>query len=213
VLGKAYRAAYRNAYGEAAFKPYTHMTRHLEQCQMRVQYDLMRYSCQGQEHYGKLMKQIVRGQTNNRLGNKSMKKGSSEETYGVSYVEQAAQVIAYRKSLNQAVPVKRSEYSVQKKHIQQWAAEQKKSKSKKSKKSKSKKSRSKKSRSKGNSNSSTCAIGKPLSAAKTKQVAAAAKSRETRRTMKQQGTWAAHHMPLSGYKVEAAAPAAIANMP
>ena len=66
VLAKAYRKAYKNAYGKGAFAPYTHMTRHLQRCQERVQYDLAKYSCQGQEHYGKILKQIVRTQTNNR---------------------------------------------------------------------------------------------------------------------------------------------------
>ena len=101
-----YRRDYRRAYGNAGFKPYTHMTRHLGDCQRRVQYDLHRYSCEAQEHYGKVVKTVVTQQTNYRLGKKNL-----AGKYTTSYIQQAMQVLLHRKKLNMEVQVRKSEYS------------------------------------------------------------------------------------------------------
>ena len=94
LLAKAYRTAYKNAYGKAAFSPYTHMTQHLKANQLRVRYDLSKYSCQGQEHYGKIMKTLVKTQTNFRLGGKKQKKDSNgNEEYEKCYVQQSVEAI------------------------------------------------------------------------------------------------------------------------
>ena len=82
------------------------MTMHLEECQRRVQYDLRRYNCQSQEHYGKIAKTTVKTQTNYRLGRKDHK-----GKYSKSYVQQMVEVMLHRKQLNMAVPVRPSEYS------------------------------------------------------------------------------------------------------
>ena len=115
ISARAYRLAFKNAYGVSAFKPYTHITRHLEAHQLRVQYDLSRYSGQAQEHYGKIQKSIVKTQTNFAMGSKK-KNGE----FNKSYVQQGAEVMLHRKSLNQEVPVRGTDYSVGKKQIEQW---------------------------------------------------------------------------------------------
>ena len=101
-----YRRDYRRAYGNGCFKPYTHMTRHLGDCQRRVQYDLHRYSCESQEHYGKVMKTTVTKQTNYRLGKKNL-----HGKYTPSYIQQAMQVVLHRKQLMAQIPVRASDYS------------------------------------------------------------------------------------------------------
>jgi hypothetical protein len=125
ILSKAYRTAYKNAYDVDAFAPYTHMTCHLEEQQLRVQYDLAKYSCQAQEHYGKVMKQLVKNHSNFRLGQKSKRQGMENAEFEKSYIQQGAEHMAYRKQLNTDVPVRGSEYSVQKKHIQEWVWDRK----------------------------------------------------------------------------------------
>ena len=116
---KQYRTAYREAYGNGCFKPYTHMVRHLGDCQRRVQYDLHRYSCQSQEHYGKIAKTLVKTQTNFRLGKKNMK-----GKFTTSYIEQVMRIMVYRKKLNMKVPVRKSEYSRRKNRQRQQQREQ-----------------------------------------------------------------------------------------
>ena len=59
-----WRDKYILAFTEDAAKPYTHMALHFAPCQRRVQHDLVRYSCQPQEHWGKIVKFIVRHRTN-----------------------------------------------------------------------------------------------------------------------------------------------------
>ena len=83
------------------------MTRHLGDCQRRVQYDLHRHSsCEAQEHYGKVVKTVVTQQTNYRLGKKNL-----AGKYTTSYIQQAMQVLLHRKKLNMEVQVRKSEYS------------------------------------------------------------------------------------------------------
>ena len=164
------------------------MTQHLEQCQLRVQYDLARYSCEGQEHYGKILKQIVKMQTNFRMGSKSKKKirtgkdkGKLEESFDKSYIEQAAAIMAYRKHLNGQVAVKPSEYSIQKRDIQEWTRECKEHQKKKTKppvpKTKAKRKRR-------------------------RQVKKAVKKKLDRRTTTQNSQWMKTHTPQSKLKVE-----------
>ena len=114
TLALAYRIAYKNAYGKDAFKPYSHMTRHLKDCQLRVQYDLSRYSCQGQEHYGKIMKTLIKGHTNHRLGK------NAKGDFAKSYIQQAAEHMLLRKQLNEDVAVKNSAYASKKRQIAAW---------------------------------------------------------------------------------------------
>ena len=52
IATKMYRAAYRAAFGETAFKPYTHIGKHLSEHQTRLQYDVKDYSAEAQEHQG-----------------------------------------------------------------------------------------------------------------------------------------------------------------
>jgi hypothetical protein len=56
IATKMYRAAYRAAFGESAFKPYTHIGKHLSEHQTRLQYDVKDYSAEAQEHQGKITK-------------------------------------------------------------------------------------------------------------------------------------------------------------
>jgi hypothetical protein len=55
-----WRDSYMAAYTNTACKPHTHMSLHFAPCQRRLQHGLTRYSCQAQEHYGKIAKFIIR---------------------------------------------------------------------------------------------------------------------------------------------------------
>lgn len=181
TLALAYRTAYKNAYTKGAFKPYTHMTRHVEEQQLRVQYDLMRYSCQGQEHYGKVMKQLTKTMTNFKLGSTTIK-DAIDKTDGKarpmdkSYVQQIAEHAVYRKHLNSVVAVRGSEYSVQKRNIREWIDERKRLK-----------------RQQAMLSAPTTKRGK----LKRKQLIKSEQMKKERKTITQTDRWAPHHTPAS----------------
>lgn len=119
-----WRDAYTHAYGKKAAKPYTHMALHFEECQRRLQHDLVRYSCQAQEHYGKIAKSIVRLRTNGLLGKcvrrwkrkRVHKKGDELEctrstTISKGYVRQFVEEVAHGRELRRLVPVKPTAYN------------------------------------------------------------------------------------------------------
>jgi hypothetical protein len=62
IATKMYRAAYRAAFGKTAFKPSTHIGKHLSEHQTRLQYDIKDYSAEAQEHQGKIMKGFTKKQ-------------------------------------------------------------------------------------------------------------------------------------------------------
>jgi hypothetical protein len=62
IATKMYRAAYREAFGKTAFKPYTQIGKHLSEHQTRMQYDVKDYSAEAQEHQGKIMKGFTKKQ-------------------------------------------------------------------------------------------------------------------------------------------------------
>ena len=119
-LVEDWRDAYRHAFGADNCKPYTHMALHFAPCQRRVQHDLIRYSCQSQEHYGKIAKYIVRNRTNFLLGKKVKRwrrvEGKDElqlvqsDSISKGYVEQCVQQIAYKTHLKRVIPVKETEH-------------------------------------------------------------------------------------------------------
>ena len=106
LLAKVWRKAYRKAFLKTNFKPYTHMSHHLEACQQRVQYNLTKYGGQAQEHYGKVAKHIVRRMTNLQLG---VRKRSG--AFVKSYVQQTVEQLCWRKYLNQQIPVQPTDYA------------------------------------------------------------------------------------------------------
>jgi hypothetical protein len=125
-----WRDKYILAFTEDAAKPYTHMALHFAPCQRRVQHDLVRYSCQSQEHWGKIAKFIVRHRTNHQLGGNArrwhtvMVNGKRERKLlectrvvggevvdQKGYVEQTVQQMAWRLYLRRHVPVKETGYS------------------------------------------------------------------------------------------------------
>lgn len=106
---EVYRLRYAAAYGKSAFKPYTHMTAHLEEAQLAVEDDLMAYSGQAQEHFGKQFKFLVKTQTNHNIGGKN-KDGSLTS----SYIFQAAKTMMFRKRLRDTVPVPATDYMAKK---------------------------------------------------------------------------------------------------
>ena len=106
LLAKIWRKAYRKAFLKTNFKPYTHMSHHLEACQQRVQYNLTKYGGQAQEHYGKVAKHIVRRMTNLQLG---VRKRSG--AFVKSYVQQTVEQLCWRKYLNQQIPVQPTDYT------------------------------------------------------------------------------------------------------
>ena len=113
-----FRLAYLEAYGEAAFKPYTHMTMHLEEMQMHCQYDLVDYCGQSQEHYGKIIKGIIRRQSNHHLGKKEDGSNHSSSTM------QVAKNMAYRQELMDMVPVPLPDYTLKQLLKEEAGAEQ-----------------------------------------------------------------------------------------
>ena len=106
LLAKVWRKAYRKAFLKTNFKPYTHMSHHLEACQQRVQYNLTKYGGQAQEHYGKVAKHIVRRMTNLQLG---VRKRNG--AFVKSYVQQTVEQLCWRKYLNQQIPVQPTDYA------------------------------------------------------------------------------------------------------
>ena len=92
------------------------MALHFAPCQRRIQHDLIRYSCQSQEHYGKIAKYIVRNRTDFLLGKKVKRwrrvEGHKElqlvegDSISKGYVEQCIQQVAYKRYLKREVPVK-----------------------------------------------------------------------------------------------------------
>lgn len=102
------------------------MALHFANCQRRLQHDLIRYSCQSQEHYGKIAKSIVRNRTNGKLGTTERRwkrkrggaKGELELTMGdkitEGYVMQAVKQMAHRHEIDQKVVVKPSAYGLNK---------------------------------------------------------------------------------------------------
>ena len=103
-----FRELYQEAYGPKAFKPYTHMTMHIEEMQLNCQYDLIDYCGQSQEHYGKIMKNLIKHQCNHHLGKKE--DGSNKS----SSVMQVAKNMAYRQELMEIVPVPLPDYTLAK---------------------------------------------------------------------------------------------------
>ena len=99
LSAKKYRAAYRMAWGNEAFKPYTHITRHLHEFQRRLQYDLKDYSTEAQEHQGKVMKGHTKKNSNGRLS-KADKNGRK----AASYVQQASEQHQCKHAAEQAHP-------------------------------------------------------------------------------------------------------------
>jgi hypothetical protein len=63
-----YRRAFESAYGSGAFKPYTHMTKHLAEQQLRCNGDLIDYNGEATEHSGKEFKQALTQFTNGHKG-------------------------------------------------------------------------------------------------------------------------------------------------
>ena len=106
LSAKKYRAAYRMAWGNEAFKPYTHITRHLHEFQRRLQYDLKDYSTEAQEHQGKVMKGHTKKNSNGRLS-KADKNGKK----AASYVQQASEQHQCKLAAEQAHP-----YLIDQKH-------------------------------------------------------------------------------------------------
>jgi hypothetical protein len=82
------------------------MSVHLEEMQRNLEWDLVDYSGQAQEHYGKMCKSIIAGQTNHQLS--KVKKDGSKSA---SVVMQMAKNMMYRKHLMSIVPIPATEYS------------------------------------------------------------------------------------------------------
>ena len=97
---KAYRLAFKGAFGNAACRPYTHMSSHLGDKQRAVQSDLMDYSGEAVEHYGKEMKMVVRYKTNRKLG----KAATDDRAAEAGYLEQALTVLEVRKQVAAEFP-------------------------------------------------------------------------------------------------------------
>ena len=97
---KAYRLAFKGAFGKAACRPYTHMSSHLGDKQRAVQSDLMDYSGEAVEHYGKEMKMVVRYKTNRKLG----KAATDDRAAEAGYLEQALTVLEVRKQVAAEFP-------------------------------------------------------------------------------------------------------------
>jgi hypothetical protein len=121
-LTYAWREAYCTAFTEDAAKPYTHMALHFAQMQRRVQFDIVRYSCQSQEHYGKIVQYLVNNRTSKQLGiqnrrykrRKGGKKGELELVDGgqcKGYVQEAMEIHAWRQYLKRQLPVKGTDYN------------------------------------------------------------------------------------------------------
>jgi hypothetical protein len=122
-LTYAWRELYTKAFTGNAAKPYTHIALHFAEAQRRVQFDLVRYSCQSQEHYGKIAKHICRLRTNRQLGvvQRRWKKGRNHTTgdalvlegegIGKGYIEQCVEIMAWKQHLNRYFPVRGTDYS------------------------------------------------------------------------------------------------------
>ena len=93
-----YRAAYRAAFGETAFKPYTHIGKHLSEHQTRLQYDVKDYSAEAQEHQGKIMKGFTKKQ-NGRLS-----KADKNGVKGASYIQQSSEAYQVKVAAEVAHP-------------------------------------------------------------------------------------------------------------
>jgi hypothetical protein len=85
---RAYHLAFKGAFGNAACRPYTHMSSHLGDKRCAVQGDLMDYSGEAVEHHGKEMKMVVRYKTNRNLG----KVATDDRAAEAGYLEQASTV-------------------------------------------------------------------------------------------------------------------------
>ena len=81
-----YRRAFEAAYGSSAFKPYTHMTKHLAEQQRRCSTDLVDYNGESTEHVGKEMKTAVAQFTNKSPG----KAATATSARQAGFLEQAA---------------------------------------------------------------------------------------------------------------------------
>jgi hypothetical protein len=97
---RAYRLAFKGAFGNAACMPYTHMSSHLGDKQRAGQSDLMDYSGEAVEHYGKEMKMGVRYKTNRKLG----KATTDDRAAEAGYLEQALTVMEVRKQVAAEFP-------------------------------------------------------------------------------------------------------------
>jgi hypothetical protein len=93
-----YRAAYRAAFGKTAFKPYTHIGKHLSEHQTRLQYDVKDYSAEAQEHQGKIMKGFTKKQ-NGRLS-----KADKNGVKGASYIQQSSEAYQVKVAAEVAHP-------------------------------------------------------------------------------------------------------------
>ena len=109
IQAKLYRMKFKKAYNATAGKPYTHMSTHLEEMQMKLEWDLVDYSGQAQEHYGKLCKSIVRHQCNHQLA-----KTKKDGTKSASKVMQVAKNMMHRQHLMSIEPVPATDYSARK---------------------------------------------------------------------------------------------------
>ena len=98
IATKMYRAAYRAAFGETAFKPYTHIGKHLSEHQTRLQYDVKDYSAEAQEHQGKIMKGFTKKQ-NGRLS-----KADKNGVKGASYIQQSSEAYQVKVAAEVAHP-------------------------------------------------------------------------------------------------------------
>jgi hypothetical protein len=106
VQSKMYRLRYKKAFGVNAAKPYTHMSMHLEEMQMNLEWDIVDYSGQAQEHFGKICRTIIANNTNHHLA-----KEKKDGTMSDSVVLQMAKNLMYRRVLNELVPIPPTNYS------------------------------------------------------------------------------------------------------